>query len=188
MGKRKAEWQDVNKVLGLFNRKVSLAREQYHDFIVKGIEMGRRPDLIGGGLIRSAGGWQAVKALGRKRIHLKGDERILGDSDFVLKVLHEQNERMDKRFRMRKQGYDIEKIIERVSDLFSLSKQDILNPSRQRQRVMARSVLCYWAIRELGMSGSELSHILGLNQSSVSRAVGRGEKHVNDRKLRLIEA
>jgi len=40
----------------------------------------------------------------------------------------------------------------------------------------------------LGMSGSELSHILGLNQSSVSRAVGRGEKHVNDRKLRLIEA
>ena len=105
-----------------------------------------------------------------------------------IKVLNEQNERMDQRFRIREQGYDIEKIIERVSDLFSLSKQDILNPSRQRQRVMARSVLCYWAIRELGMSGSELSHILGLNQSSVSRAAGRGEKHVNDRKLRLIEA
>ena len=83
--------------------------------------------------------------------------------------------------------YDIEKIIERVSELFSLSRQDILNPSRQRQRVMARSVLCYWAIRELGVSGSELSHILGLNQYSVSRAVGRGEKHVNDTKLRLIE-
>jgi|GEM_PF-1130075 len=89
---------------------------------------------------------------------------------------------------IREKGNDIEKIIERVSDLFSLSRQDILNPSRQRQRVMARSVLCYWAIRKLGMSGSELSHILGLNQSSVSRAVGRGEKHVNDRKLRLIEA
>jgi hypothetical protein len=131
--------------------------------------MGRRPDLIGGGLIRSTGGWQAVKALGSNKIHLKGDERILGDSDFVHKVLSEQNERMDQRFRIREQGYDIEKVIERVSDLFSLSKQDILNPSRQRQRVMARSVLCYWTIRELGMSGSELSHILGLNQSSVSR-------------------
>lgn len=63
-----------------------------------------------------------------------------------------------------------------------------LNPSRQRQRVMARSVLCYGAIRELDMSGSKLSQILGLYQSSVSRAVGRGEKHVNDGKLRLIQA
>ena len=63
----------------------------------------------------------------------------------------------------------------------------ILNPSRQRQRVMARSVLCYWAIRVLGMSGSELSQKLGMGQSSVSRAVGRGEKLVNDRKLILIE-
>ena len=51
MGKRKAEWQDVNKVLGMFNRKVNLARKKYHDFVVKGIDVGRRLDLIGGGLI-----------------------------------------------------------------------------------------------------------------------------------------
>jgi hypothetical protein len=186
VGKRKAEWQDVNKVLGMFNRKVYLARKQYHDFAVKGIAMGRRPDLIGGGLIRSAGGWQALKVLGRNKIHLKGDERILGDSDFVLEVLNQQNELMDQRFRLREQGYDIEKVIERVSDMFSLSKQDIIKPGRQRQRVMARSVLCYWANRELGISGSELSQRLGLGQSSISRAIGRGEKLVNDRKLRLI--
>jgi hypothetical protein len=53
MGNREAEWQDVNKVLGLFNRRVHLARKRYHDFVVKGVKMGRRPDLIGGGLIRS---------------------------------------------------------------------------------------------------------------------------------------
>ena len=35
------------------------------------------------------------------------------------------------RFRLREQGYDNEKAIERVSKLFSLSKQDIINPSRQ---------------------------------------------------------
>ena len=102
------------------------------------------------------------------------------------KVLKEQNVPMEQRFRLREQGYDIEKVIEQVSELFSLSKQDIIKPSRQRQRVMARSVLCYWAIRELGMSGSELSQILRLGQSSVSRAVGRGEKLVNERNLRLI--
>ena len=80
--------------------------------------MGRRPDLIGGGLIRSTGGWQAVCAFRKNKIHLKGDERILGDSDFVLHVLNEQNERMERRFRLREQGYDIEKVIGRVSDNF----------------------------------------------------------------------
>ena len=33
---------------------------------------------------------------------------------------------------IRVQGYGIEKVIEHVSDLFSLSRQHILNPSRQR--------------------------------------------------------
>ena len=188
MGKKKAEWQNINKVLGMFNRKVSLARRRYRDFVVKGIAMGRRPDLIGGGLIRSAGGWQAVRAFRKNKTHLKGDERMLGDSGFVLHVLNEQNERMERRFRLREQGYDIEKVIERVSKLFSLSKQDIINPSRRKQRVMARSVLCYWTIRELGMSGTELSQILRMGQSSVSRAVGRGEKLVNDMKLTLFES
>jgi hypothetical protein len=34
-----------------------------------------------------AGGWSAIKALRRIGAYQKGDERILGDSDFVKKVL-----------------------------------------------------------------------------------------------------
>ena len=188
MGKKNAGWQNVNKVLGMFDRKVPLARQRYRGFVVKGIDIGRRPDLIGGGLIRSTGGWHAVRAYRKDKIHLKGDERILGDSDFVLQVLKAQDECMDRRFRLREQGYDIEKAIDRVSKMFSLSKQDILSPSRQKQRVIARSVLCFWAIRELGMSGTELSQIFGMGQSSVSRAVGRGEKLVKELNLTLIES
>ena len=48
-----------------------------------GIEQGRRPELVGGGLIRSLGGWRAVKNArfsGQDRV--KGDHRILGDSAF----------------------------------------------------------------------------------------------------------
>jgi len=40
----------------------------------------------------------------RQRIHAKGDERILGESDFVLQVPKEQDERLEKRTRMRSQG------------------------------------------------------------------------------------
>jgi len=57
MGKIKRDWQDTEWVLRLFGQGVRAARRRYHDFVEKGIEMGRRKDLTGGGLIRSMGGW-----------------------------------------------------------------------------------------------------------------------------------
>jgi len=48
--------------------------------------------LYGGGLMRSRGGWAELKGIrlkGRNRV--KGDERILGDTDFVIEVLAEAN-------------------------------------------------------------------------------------------------
>jgi hypothetical protein len=53
--------------------------------------------LTGGGLIRSHGGWKAVKSMRRRREHVKSDERILGDSDFVQSVLSAQNEQLEAR-------------------------------------------------------------------------------------------
>jgi hypothetical protein len=44
----------------------------------------------------------------RQRIHAKGGERIPGESDFVLQVLKEQDERLEKRTRMRSQGGDFQ--------------------------------------------------------------------------------
>ena len=44
---------------------------------------GRKPDLVGGGLTRSTGGWSTVKALRKGVDRMKGDERILGEGDFV---------------------------------------------------------------------------------------------------------
>ncbi len=52
------------------------------------IEQGRRPELVGGGLIRSLGGWAEVKANRlNKNDRIKSDERILGDSEFVTQVI-----------------------------------------------------------------------------------------------------
>ncbi len=36
--------------------------------------------------------------------------------------------------------------------------------------------LAYWAVRELGIPGSEVDKRLGLSQSAISRAVQRGEQ------------
>ena len=68
MAKRKNDWQDTDKVLGMFGDKAGPARCAYRAFVKKGITQGKRSDLTGGGLVRSAGGWAAVKALKRAKI------------------------------------------------------------------------------------------------------------------------
>ncbi len=39
------------------------------------------------------------------RIHVKGDERILGDSDSVEKILSQASEQMEQRYRLKAEGY-----------------------------------------------------------------------------------
>jgi hypothetical protein len=63
MGGHINDWQDTDAVLHLFGEKVYDARIQYRAYVEKGIAIGRREDLIGGGLIRSHGGWANVKAM-----------------------------------------------------------------------------------------------------------------------------
>jgi len=55
MGKVNNSWQDTEEVLGMFGEKVGAARRAYRAFVEKGIAEGRRQDLTGGGLLRSAG-------------------------------------------------------------------------------------------------------------------------------------
>ncbi|MCP4876758.1 MAG: transposase, partial [Gammaproteobacteria bacterium] len=87
MGKEPNNWQDADKVLALFANRPSAARYGYRQFVEEGIGMGRRPELTGGGLIRSAGGWMALKSRKEGGGRTKGDERILGESEFVESVL-----------------------------------------------------------------------------------------------------
>ncbi len=86
MGKVKNIWQDVEGVLRFFDERIGVARRSYRAFVQKGIAQGKRKDLTGGGLIRSSGGWTAVKAMRRAQIFQKADERLLGNGDFVNKV------------------------------------------------------------------------------------------------------
>ena len=60
-----------------------------------GLSMGKRSELTGGGLVRSAGGWSDLQSLRQMKVHLKSDERILGDSDFVESVLAGAREAME---------------------------------------------------------------------------------------------
>jgi hypothetical protein len=188
MGHQDNAWQDVNTVLKLFGKRTSSARKGYRAFVEEGISLGKRPELTGGGLIRSMGGWGAVTSLRRLREHVKGDERILGDSDFVESVLLEQNERLEHRYALQSQGYDFQSVLRRVGDIFGLKAEEVLSPGKQPRRVEARSVACFWAVRALGMTTVEVSRRLGITQSAVTKAVYRGEKLAKDRGFQMISA
>jgi len=55
IGRVELEWQGAAYVLGFFGEKQEEARAGYAAFVAKGIDEGRRPDLTGGGLVRSVG-------------------------------------------------------------------------------------------------------------------------------------
>jgi REP element-mobilizing transposase RayT len=187
LGKRGNDWQDGSYVLRLFGKRISSSRKHYREFVEKGVLMGKRSDLIGGGLIRSAGGWEALHALSRLKIHIKGDERILGDSDFVESVIEEQKERLAQRYHLQARGIDFDEVTDRVAKIFRLKPEQVLSSGKQPQRVKARSLLCFWAIKELEMSGADVAQKLKVCNSVVSRSVVRGEKIVADMKLTLIK-
>jgi REP element-mobilizing transposase RayT len=178
MGKIKRGFQDTEKVLALFGPTRRTARRRYRDFVTKGLAAGKRPELTGGGLIRSAGGWQALRGMRREGVHFKSDERLLGDSDFVDSVLKAADETRDRKYRLQAAGYDFEEVVARVCGIYHLNRRYLLSRGKQRRRAMARSVVAYWAVKELGMSVREVGEKLGLSPSAASRCVQRGERVV----------
>jgi hypothetical protein len=180
-----AHWQDTDAVLTMFGATVDAARSNYRRFIENGISQGRRPELTGGGLVRSTGGWQELKSMRRMGMHLKGDERLLGDADYVESVLNAAGEGLEKKYRIRAAGYVFADIVTRASEVFHIPVEMITRPSRVPERVSARSVAAYWAVRELGMTGTDVALKMGLSQSAVSRAVSRGEQLVTRHNLQF---
>ena len=83
--------------------------------IFKNDTAGRRPELTGGGLIRSAGGWRAIRAAYQAGIRLTSDERILGSSSFVEKTLASAGEDYDRRMRLKASGIDLDVVMDVVS-------------------------------------------------------------------------
>ncbi len=185
MGRREHEWQATGLVLGHFGRRAGPARKAYRALVEAGIPLGRRPELVGGGLIRSLGGWTAVQALGRGAVRRKGDERILGGSEFVLGVLEAADEQLKRAEKVRRQGRDLAWLARQVVPTFGLTPDEIYRPSKRRLLVAARSAVCYFAVHALGLSGTAVARALGCTQPAVSIAVRRGEQIAHSRGIRL---
>ena len=89
MGTVQRSWQNTSYVLQYFSANDARARRMYSTYVESGFNQGRRDDLSGGGLVRSLGGWMNARDTKNR---VKGDQRILGGSDFVMTILRQAEE------------------------------------------------------------------------------------------------
>ncbi len=186
IGNDKNDWQTTEYILAIFSERLSQARRRYRKYIQKGISAGKRPDLVGGGLVRSVGGWHALKDLRRRKAYMKGDERILGDSDFIKNVLQSCRDEYEQKYLLKAKGYTFDTVVARVAEVLGMEKADVLSAGRQPLRVKARRLLCFWASRELGITMVDLAKRLKISPSTVSQSASRGEKIAKESNLRLL--
>jgi len=189
LGKRKREWQDREFVLRCFGQTEREAKREYLTFVAKGIEEGRKPELVGGGLLRSVGGWEKLKETRESGQRVKSDERILGRSEFVERVLREAGEQWERRSWHWRKGKNLSWLIEKVAVGFGVGTNDLKSGSRSREVAKARSVLCHIAVRELGLSCASVAKELRISPSAVSKSAVRGRCDSDDAAIReLLES
>jgi REP element-mobilizing transposase RayT len=176
LGEHSQPWMATDEILGRFGKNAATARKAYLAFMADGVTQGKQPKLIGGGLVRSSGGWQQVRSARESGEFLKSDERILGDSSFVDSVLGGAGEGLARKNALQQQGVDLEAIVHGVAQALGIDPGEIWLPGKQPLRVKARSLACFWAVQELGLTTSELAARMRLSQPAISLAVQRGER------------
>jgi REP element-mobilizing transposase RayT len=177
LGKAKYPWMDADYVLLQFgsNRRKGLI--EYRKFMGEGVGLGRQPELTGGGLLRSLGGWSQVIARRRSGNKEEGDERILGTGDFVHAILKETEERELRQLKLKRSGRTIQKIIEEESKKAGISPPEVMNGVRRRAVSRLRAEIASRGRTELGLSSAEMARHLGVAASSISRLIeGMEEK------------
>ncbi len=115
----------------------------------------------------------------------KSDERILGDGDFVESVLASNAEAMKKKYDLQSKDIDLAKVSHQVAKLMGIEKEVVWAAGKHRQTVHARSLLCYWAVRELGLSMTSMARKLKISVPAVCKSVIRGETLTKEKNYTL---
>ena len=165
MGKVNNEWQDRDYVLKWFGQKEAEAKKAYRNYVKKGIDEGRRPELVGGGLIRSLGGWSAVKALRRSGDRELSDDRILGSGEFVERIIKEAEAKIRYQFRVKEHPEKIDEFIAKVCKNKNVSIEELKAGSRRKEASRVRARIAIGLVKTHGVSLAEAARQLGVSTS-----------------------
>lgn len=184
LGQRALPAQDADVVLTYFGRRVGQARAAYREFIRAGVDQ-PRPDLSGGGLRRSAGGWEHLPALRRGREGWAHDERILGGTEFVRGLVEQAQPLTTAPARA---DAIIPAILRVVAAHSGVTPLEIASSVISRRALSARAIVCQLAARR-ACPLRAIARALGISKQSVARAIARAgalETEVRELERQLI--
>lgn len=175
IGRRKNGWQDMGYVLGQFSGERRRAIRAYRRFVAEAKDQGRRDDLVGGGLIRSLGGWSQVLSLRGRRERVEYDERILGGGDFVAHILREADNKVRRQLRVDERGRLVDRVISEICDEAEVEEGELRSGSRRRAVSRSRAEISYHLSHELGIPAAEIARHLGVCTSAIVKAIRKLE-------------
>ena len=180
MGKGRNDWQERQYVLHQFHEKEGKAIRAYRRFMEEGKDQGRRPELVGGGLIRSLGGWSQVLPLGGSRETIEHDGRILGSGDFVIEIIREAEKKVRRYLRISEMKSCIDNAIKEICLKEGVAEQELRMGVRTRKYSRVRAKISYYLSHEFGVSRAEIARQLGVCTSAIAKAIqnmeGAGNK------------
>ncbi|MCK4391019.1 MAG: transposase, partial [Desulfobacterales bacterium] len=68
---------------------------------------------------------------------------------------------------MKRRGYDLDRVAKRIAEIYGLEPHEIFPKGKQQRKMKARSLFCFWAVSELGMSLRELARRLEMSPPGV---------------------
>ncbi|MBI5741995.1 MAG: transposase [Nitrospirae bacterium] len=166
----KNNWQERDYVLNWFGDKECEAIRAYREYVEGALEEGNRPELVGGGLIRSLGGWSEVLSMRRRGERKLTDERILGSGDFVLGILEEAEHDITKNnFSVIDKKKKINAVIKRICSEKGVSVSELRSGGRREAISGARNQITFRLIKEHGISFAEVARNVGVSTSAIFR-------------------
>lgn len=175
MGWRKSEWQDIDYVLSWFGQNTSPAKKAYRRYLQDGIGDGRREDLVGGGLVRTLGGWSQVLSLRKNKEKVFCDERILGQDQFVERILAEADKKITNQLSINERITEARRRIFASCEKAGVSVEALRGGSRRGRLPRIRVQLAKELVNNLGLTLAETARQLGVTTSAISRILERNK-------------
>jgi REP element-mobilizing transposase RayT len=165
------DWFDRDYVLRYFGAQEGKARAAYLVFLEDEMGFDRESELSGGGIIRSSGGWSKVLSMRKQGLWEVGDERILGNGDFVTEILAQA----EKEIKTQLAGVDrlelVKQDIEESCRSAGITVAFFRSGSRRGSLPQLRRTLAKKFVDEYGLSLAEVARQLGVTGNAVSSMV-----------------
>ena len=175
VGKNPIEWQETDYVLKHFGENSRKAIRNYQRYLAEAKILEHRPDLVGGGLIRSLGGWSRVVTLRDKGERVEHDLRILGDGDFVGRILAEAEKGLRRQIYVKEKTDIITRAVGGYCAKEGIPEREIVQGGQRWKVAKARALIAFQLSRDWGISLAEIARNLGVSTSAIANAIRKLE-------------